>query len=88
MYLKSQLVRDLREIRKDSKANSKGLANPENPLGLTTKEDDVNELIKILMTFSYSFFNKEQFSIFHTQVMRQCENQDLFTGFFSMNKNK
>jgi len=73
IYLKSQLVRDLKEIRKDTKLNSKGITNNENPFSLATKDEDVNELIKILMTFSYAFFNKEKFSAFHTQVMRECE---------------
>lgn len=73
IYLKSQLVRDLKEIRKDTKLNSKGITNNENPFSLATKDEDVNELIKILMTFSYAFFNKDKFSAFHTQVMRECE---------------
>jgi len=47
--------------------------NPENPFGLATKESDIDELIKILMTFSYAFFNKENYASYHTQVMRDWE---------------
>jgi len=75
MYIKSQLSRDLKEIRREIRQSSRTSkeVNPENPFGLSTKENDIDELIKILMTFSYAYFNKENFSSYHTQVTRECE---------------
>jgi hypothetical protein len=75
IYIKSLLCNELAQIRRDIRMSGKPNKeiDIESPFGAFTKESDVNDYLKMVMTFSCAFYNKESFSEFHTTVLRDCE---------------
>ena len=69
--LSQELKIILKELRSNSK-NGKEI-DMDNPLGVYIKNADIDEIIKIMMTFSCGFFNKDEFSKFHTEVLKESD---------------
>ena len=75
IYIKSILSQELKIILKELRSNTKNSkeTDTDNPLGVYIKKADIDEIIKIMMIFSCGFFNKDGFSKFHTEVLRELD---------------